>query len=210
MSEAELDTLANYLNNQLSAAERLALEQRLATDGALRAELANLQQVRSVAARSRLLAQARQQHEASIAAFGTEPVRRLGWGRWATSVAAACLLVVAYLRLSDVSYLTISEIERGTSKTATAPSPLSQFETGLAQLQQGAYDAALPRLRQTQLDTSLTAYYRDAARWYEVVALAHTNKPLARQRLNAIDADPAFAYPIPIADRLRVRLRVWY
>jgi hypothetical protein len=210
MNEATRDRLAAYLNGSLARYELETLQDELNTNAALQAELAQLERVRSIAERSRIMEQARRIHKAKTEAFADVPTRHLVvWGRGVAIAAAACLVVVFYLRLTPVTYLTLSDVERGVP-AATGTSPLADLEAGLTLLQQDNATKAASRFRAAQSDSTLTPYYRDAARWYEVMALAETDKPTARQRLAALEADASFQFPVSAFDKWRLRMRLWF
>lgn len=57
---------------------------------------------------------------------------------------------------------------------------------------------------------NLRKYYRDLARWLEVVALAETDKTKAGKLFREIEADADFKYKISFSDKIKLRARLLF
>ena len=145
---ADLDTLSAYLDDQLPAAERAALEARLSDEPDLRAELESLRAVKLALAS---LPPLRAPRNLTLTAAQARPARRVAafpaFVSGLSTVAAAILLIAGFLALRPVSAPALTNaVAAAPTATDTTPQPASPaaraIETILPVPQESAGDSA--------------------------------------------------------------------
>ncbi len=106
-----------------------------------------------------------------------------------------------YLGTADFNYLELNSAERGNNNATTA---LTDLEKGLSLLQKDEPKTAIQYFQKAKNNTELTNYYRDAARWYEVVSYAEMNMDKeAKTQLSLIKNSTGFKYKIGWIEELK-------
>lgn len=218
-TDEELDYIARYLNRQLNSKQQQVFETRLTTDAEWALDVDTLGQVRSLTERQQVREQIRRIQTRKLAEWQTETpdTRSSGrrfLGRWAIlswAAAASVALVAGFLFLSDVRYERLAETAERSS-IPVAPDPvLRRLNEGIALLEADQAPKALVALQEVGAVRDLRPFYRDAASWYEVVALLKANRmPEARRLLNQIETSPDFRYPISRLDHWKVKCRLLF
>jgi len=207
MKETKLNIIADFLNGKLSATEKDEFLAQLESDTELKSEFEKLQQLRAIAERNRILEEVRQVHEQKIAELKTPKGRIISLPKISGMAAAACFVGVFYLGTADFNYLELSSAERGYNNAITA---LTDLEKGLNLLQNNEPKTAIQYFQKAKNNTELTDYYRDAARWYEVVSYAEMDMDeQAKNSLNIIKNSKSFKYKIGWVEELKMKVRGW-
>lgn len=208
MNETKLNIIADFLNGKLSATERDEFLAQLESDVELKSEFEKLQQLRVIAERSQILAEARQVHEQKIAELKTPKGKIISLPKISGVAAAACFVGVFYLGNADFNYLELSSAERGNNNTTTA---LTDLEKGLSLLQKDEPKTAIQYFQKAKNNADLTDYYRDAARWYEVVSYTKMDMDKeAKNSLNLIENSKSFKYKIGWIEEWKMKVRLWF
>lgn len=208
MNETILNIIADFLNGKLSATERDEFLALLESDTQLKSEFEKLQQLRAIAERNRILEEVRQVHEQKIAELKAPKGRIISLPKISGVAAAACFVGVFYLGNADFNYLQLSSAERGDSNATTA---LTDLEKGLSLLQNDEPKTAIQYFQKAKNNTELTDYYRDAARWYEVVSYAEMDMDVqAKKQLSLIKNSTGFKYKIGWIEQLKMKVRLMF
>ncbi len=208
MNETKLNIIADFLNGKLSATEKSEFLSQLESDTELKSEFEKLQQLKAIAERNRILEEVRQVHGQKITELKTPKGNIIFWPKISGVAAAACFAGVIYLGNADFDSMQLSSIERGKNSTLTA---LGDFEKGLDLLKKHDIKAAITFFQKAKNNTELTDYYRDAARWYEVVSYAEMDMDKeAKTQLNLIENSTGFKYKIGWIEELKMKIRLMF
>jgi hypothetical protein len=208
MNETKLNIIADFLNGKLSATEKDEFLTQIEADIELKAEFEKLQQLKAIAERNRILEEVRQVHEQKIAALKASKGRIISLPKISGVAAAACFVGVFYLGNADFDYLELSSAERGNNNALTA---LTDLERGLSLLKTDEPKTAIQYFRKAKDNTELTDYYRDAARWYEVVSYAEMDMDEnAKSSLNLIENSKSFKYKIGGIEEWKMKIRLTF
>ncbi|MFY7910201.1 MAG: hypothetical protein ACOVO2_11635 [Emticicia sp.] len=208
MNETKLNIIADFLNGKLSATEKDELLAQLESDAELKAEFEKLQQLKAIAERNRILDEVRHVHEQKIAGLKVSKGKKISLPKASGIAAAASVVFMLYLGNADFDYIQISNTERGES---TQQSALTTFEDGLQLLKQSKTTESIEKFNQVANNQSITDYYRDAARWYKVVALVEMNKDSeAKTLLSQIENSTGFTYKISWLEKWKLKVRLWF
>lgn len=206
MSQSDNKILGDYLNKKLSKADEYTLRVRLESDESLKEEYERLALLKTIAERNRILEEVRQVHEQKIAELKTPKGSIISWSKISGFAAAACFVGVFYLGNADFNYLQLSSAERGNNNATTA---LTDLEKGLSLLQNDEPKTAIVYFQKAKDNTELTDYYRDAARWYEVVSYAEMDMDKeAKNSLKLIENSKSFKYKIGWIEQLKMTIRL--
>lgn len=207
MNESKKELIKSYFYKKLSEAEKKDILAQIEASKELKEEFTNLELLQKVAERNRILEQAKQIHANKILEFKTPKGRVISWVRISTSAAAACLIFTLYLGNSDFEYTEISQAERG----STTESSLSDFDKGMNLLKNNQAENALIYFDKTINNQELTEYYKDAAQWYKVVALAKMDKDEeAKKQLSLIENSTDFKYKVAWIEQWKLKVRLWF
>lgn len=208
MNEAKLNIIADFLNGKLSATEKDEFLAQLELDVELKAEFEKLQQLKAIAERNRILDEVRQIHTQKITELKAPKGQIRLLPKISSLTAAACLVGVVYLGNSNFDYLELSSAERGNNNATTA---LTDLEKGLSLLQNDEPKTAIVYFQKAKDNTELTDYYRDAARWYEVVSYAEMDMDKeAKNSLKLIENSKSFKYKIGWIEKQKMKVRLWF
>jgi hypothetical protein len=208
MNETELNIIGDFLNKKLTADEQKAFERRLSNEAELKAEFDKIALLKQIAERNRIIEQARNIHKKEIELLQKPKGRLVSLPKIGGLAAAACLVFAIYLGSSDFDYVYISNVERGEKSSENS---LNDFEKGVGLLKDNQPKQAIGYFRRVQSNSELRAYYKDAARWYEVVALTEMNKDEeAKTLLNQIENSAGFKYKISWIEKMKMKVRLWF
>ena len=208
MNETKLNIIADFLNGKLSATENDEFLAQIEADVELKAEFEKLQQLKAIAERNRILEEVRQVHNQKITELKAPKGRIISLPKISGIAAAACFVGVFYLGTADFDYLELSTAERGDSNVTTA---LTDLEKGLSLLQNDEPKTAIQYFQKAKNNTELTDYYRDAARWYEVVSYAAMDMDEnAKNSLNLIENSKSFKYKIGWIEEWKMKIRLMF
>jgi hypothetical protein len=208
MNETNINIIGDFLNQKLSEEGENTFLQNLETDAELKADFEKLQLLKQVAERNRILEEAKQVHNEKIEALKSSKSSIISLPKIASFAAAASVIFMLYLGNTDFEYTKISNAERGEN---TKESAIVAFENGIEFLKQHKPSEAIEKLNQVIDNKELTDYYRDAARWYKVVALAEMDKDKeAKILLNQIENSAGFTYKIGWIEQWKMKIRLWF
>jgi tetratricopeptide (TPR) repeat protein len=180
--------------------------ERLEVDFVLKADFEQISRLKNVAERNQILNEALSIHQQQVEALKRPERKVVSLGSIAASAVAACLIFTLYLGNSDFEYTETSQVERG---DATAESTLSDFDAGIKSLKENQPTKAIAYFDKSINNQELTDYYRDAARWYKVVALAEMDKDdEAKTLLNQIENSVGFKYKIGWIEQWKMKVRL--
>lgn len=203
MDSSNLDIIANYLNNKLGEDEKNDFEKELISNTSLKNDTDNLNLVKQIAKRSRILNEAKLIHNQQMESLKKPFLKVITLAKIASFAAAASLVFMIYLGNSDVKYIEISSVERG---QGTQQSALKNFEKGIDFLKQNKNAEALVEFDYVIDNQNIEEYYRDASLWYEVVALSNMNEDLkAKEILKSIEGNERFKYKVSFWDKLKIK-----
>lgn len=206
MNETKLNIIADFLNGKLSVTEKDEFLAELESDTELKSEFEKLQQLRAIAERNRILEEVRQVHNQKITELKAPKGRIISLPKISGVAAAACFVGVFYLGNADFNYLQLSSAERGNNNATTA---LTDLEKGLSLLQNDEPKTAIQYFQKAKNNTELTDYYKDAARWYEVVSYAEMDMDKeAKTQLSLIINSTGFKYKIGWIEQLKMKIRL--
>lgn len=222
-TEEELERISQYLNRQLGVDENTLFESELSTDAQLAADVEQLRLLAQVAQRQQLreqikriqfekLAEWQQEDTDSTTKILPMPVKRTNFwqmGGWAS--AASVVLLIGYFSLADVSYEPVSmAVERSNTPSVQDPI-LAQLDQGIKLLKDNKPAEAITIFDQVEGADNIRVYYRDAATWYETVALLKTGKKAeAKALLQQIESSADFQYDIPMLDKWKVKWKLLF
>lgn len=222
-TEEELERISQYLNRQLGVDENTLFESELSTDAQLAADVEQLRLLAQVAQRQQLreqikriqsekLTEWQQEDTSSTTKIVPMPVKRFDfWKTGGLAAAASVVLLVGYFSLADVSYEPVSmAVERSNTPSAQDPT-LAQLDQGIKLLKDNKPAEAITIFDQVEGAANIRAYYRDAATWYETVALLKAGKKVeAKALLQQIESSPDFQYDIPMLDKWKVKWKLLF
>lgn len=222
-TEEELERISRYLNKQLSVDENTRFEAELNTDAQLATDVEQLRLLKQVAERQQLREQIQRIQSKKLAEWQQEdtdsttkivpmPVKRTNFGQmggWAS--AASMVLLIGYFSLAEVSYEPVSMAVERSNTPSTQDPTLVLLDQGIELLKNNKPDAAIRAFDAVEAAPNTRAYYRDAATWYEAVALFKAGKKLeAKELLKQIESSPDFQYDVPTLDRWKMKWKLLF
>lgn len=208
MNETKLNIITDFLNGKLSATEKDEFLAQLESDTELKSEFEKLQHLKTIAERSRILEEVRQIHEHKMAELKAPKGKMISLPKISGIAAAACFVGMFYLGNADFDYLELSSAERGNGNAITA---LSDLEKGLDFLKKDEPKTAIQYFQKAKNNAELTDYYRDAARWYEVISYAEMDMDeKAKTQLSSIKNSTGFKYKIGWIEEWKMKIRLMF
>lgn len=222
-TEEELERIGKYLNRQLGVEQNTLFEAELNSDAELAEDVEQLRLLTQVAQRQQLREQIKRIQAEKLTEWHREdtdstarivpiPVKRFDfWKTGGLASAASVALLIGYFSLSDVSYEPVSmAVERSNTPAAQDPI-LTQLDQGIKLLSENKPAEAIAAFDAVEAAPNIRAYYRDAATWYETVALLKAGKQEeAKALLQEIEASPDFRYDIPTLDKWKVKWKLLF
>jgi hypothetical protein len=140
------------------------------------------------------------------------PVKRTNfWQIGGLSVAASIALLIGFLSWSEVAYTPMSAVAERSNAPAAQDPILQRLDEGIVLLQNGKPAEAITIFDEVEATPDLRPYYRDAATWYEVVALLKADKKSeAKILLQQIESSADFQYDIPTIDKWKVKWKLLF
>ncbi|MFN8347573.1 MAG: hypothetical protein U0X91_21395 [Spirosomataceae bacterium] len=222
-TEEELERISQYLNRQLGVDENTLFESELSTDAQLAADVEQLRLLKQAAERQQLREQIKRIQSEKLTEWQQDdtdsttkivpmPVKRTNFwqmGGWAS--AASVALLVGYFSLAEVSYEPVSMAVERSNTPSAQDTILEQLDQGIKLLKDNKPTEAITIFDQVEGAANIRAYYRDAATWYETVALLKAGKKAeAKALLRQIEYSPDFQYDIPTLDQWKVKWKLLF
>lgn len=224
-TEAEIQLISSYLLDKLTEEQKIAFEERIASDSILQEDVTKLKLLAQVTERQLLREKIQQIQVAKFAEWANEeteettttvkviPLRnRSLFTRKLSAVTsvASIAFVISYLSFSDVTYEPMAFSERSNNHVMNDP-VLEKLNKAVSLVQHGNSHEATLLFDQIERLPNIHPYYRDAAAWYEVVALQKTGKnQQAKNLLEQIESNPRFQFNIPTIDKWKVKWKLLF
>lgn len=216
MTEQELEILEAYVLGNLEKKESAEVEQRLLSDDEWQSNLKKMGVLKALPEKLALRNKIKAIHQEVLKEWEQESPKKgkiISWPKIAVAGIAASVATFIYFNQSHITLpgqLIMQERGSDSNISESDRFDFQKFKDAQAFLISGKNQEAAEAFAQIKNEEHLRKYYRDLARWLEVVALAEIDKPKAAQLLREIESDDDFKYKIPYFDKIRLKTRLLF
>ncbi|MBK6975815.1 MAG: hypothetical protein IPH28_00845 [Cytophagaceae bacterium] len=216
MTDQELEILEAYILGHLDGIQIVEVEEKLRTDKAWQENFGKIKVLKELPGRLQLREKIKAIQNEVLTEWkidSTPKSRIISWPKIAISGIAASVALFVYFNVSNISIpgaLTMQERGSETNISKADLVDFQMFKDAQQLLIDGKDKEAAQAFSVIKNSENLRKYYRDLARWLEVVALAETDKTKAGKLFREIEADADFKYKISFSDKIKLRARLLF
>ncbi len=216
MTDQELEILEAYILGHLDCIQIEEVEEKLRTDKAWQENFGKIKVLKELPGRLQLREKIKAIQNEVLTEWkidSTPKSRIISWPKIAITGIAASVALFVYFNVSDISIpgaLTMQERGNETNISKADLVDFQMFKDAQQLLIDGKDKEAAQAFSVIKNSENLRKYYRDLARWLEVVALAETDKTKAGKLFREIESDADFKYKISFSDKIKLRARLLF
>ena len=216
MTDQELEILEAYILGHLDGIQIEEVEEKLRTDKAWQENFGKIKVLKELPGRLQLREKIKAIQNEVLTEWkidSTPKSRIISWPKIAITGIAASVALFVYFNVSDISIpgaLTMQERGNETNISKADLVDFQMFKDAQQLLIDGKDKEAAQAFSVIKNSENLRKYYRDLARWLEVVALAETDKTKAGKLFREIESDADFKYKISFSDKIKLRARLLF
>ena len=216
MTDQELEILEAYILGHLDGIQIVEVEEKLRTDKAWQENFGKIKVLKELPGRLQLREKIKAIQNEVLTEWkidSTPKSRIISWPKIAITGIAASVALFVYFNVSDISIpgaLTMQERGNETNISKADLVDFQMFKDAQQLLIDGKDKEAAQAFSVIKNSENLRKYYRDLARWLEVVALAETDKTKAGKLFREIESDADFKYKISFSDKIKLRARLLF
>lgn len=216
MTDQELEILEAYILGHLDGIQIEEVEEKLRTDRAWQENFGKIKVLKELPGRLQLREKIKAIQNEVLTEWkidSTPKSRIISWPKIAISGIAASVALFVYFNVSDISIPGALTMQERGSETNISKADLVEFQMfkdAQQLLIDGKDKEAAEAFSVIKNSENLRKYYRDLARWLEVVALAETDKTKAGKLFREIESDADFKYNISFSDKIKLRARLLF
>ena len=216
MTDQELEILEAYILGHLDCIQIEEVEEKLRTDKAWQENFGKIKVLKELPGRLQLREKIKAIQNEVLTEWkidSTPKSRIISWPKIAITGIAASVALFVYFNVSNISIpgaLTMQERGSETNISKADLVDFQMFKDAQQLLIDGKDKEAAQAFSVIKNSENLRKYYRDLARWLEVVALAETDKTKAGKLFREIEADADFKYKISFSDKIKLRARLLF
>ncbi|MBK9934656.1 MAG: hypothetical protein IPP61_01830 [Cytophagaceae bacterium] len=216
MTDQELEILEAYILGHLDGIQIVEVEEKLRTDKAWQENFGKIKVLKELPGRLQLREKIKAIQNEVLTEWkidSTPKSRIISWPKIAITGIAASVALFVYFNVSNISIpgaLTMQERGSETNISKADLVDFQMFKDAQQLLIDGKDKEAAQAFSVIKNSENLRKYYRDLARWLEVVALAETDKTKAGKLFREIEADADFKYKISFSDKIKLRARLLF
>ena len=216
MTDQELEILEAYILGHLDGIQIVEVEEKLRTDKAWQENFGKIKVLKELPGRLQLREKIKAIQNEVLTEWkidSTPKSRIISWPKIAITGIAASVALFVYFNVSNISIpgaLTMQERGNETNISKADLVEFQMFKDAQQLLIDGKDKEAAQAFSVIKNSENLRKYYRDLARWLEVVALAETDKTKAGKLFREIESDADFKYKISFSDKIKLRARLLF
>ena len=216
MTDQELEILEAYILGHLDCIQIEEVEEKLRTDKAWQENFGKIKVLKELPGRLQLREKIKAIQNEVLTEWkidSTPKSRIISWPKIAITGIAASVALFVYFNVSDISIpgaLTMQERGNETNISKADLVDFQMFKDAQQLLIDGKDKEAAQAFSVIKNSENLRKYYRDLARWLEVVAFAETDKTKAGKLFREIESDADFKYKISFSDKIKLRARLLF
>jgi hypothetical protein len=220
MEDQDIELIDQYLLGDLPADDVLLVETRLKNEPELQKLFEKMKILVSAAQKHQTRLKIKSLHEDKMEDWKSDRVEvdksanfNFSILKWTSFAAAACLVGMLYLGNTDFKMpdaVSLQERGVGTNHEGNSSSIYIDFVEANKLLESKKYEEASELFEKVSNDENYMLYYREMSRWYQVVAMSEVDVQKAKVLFEELDKMPNTKYEIPVLEKLKMRLRLFF